>query len=64
MIRNRFREVGHDAEYGPIDRRANHDRAHGPLLGVDRTRVDAATSQARCDQCAQPSWQAADIARR
>ena len=58
MVRNSLREVDHDAEHGPIDRRTDRHRGHCQSLGGDRPIVEPATSQSCLDERSESGWDA------
>ena len=56
VVRNSLREVDHDAEHGPINRRTDRHRGHCQSLGGDRPIVEPATSQSCLDERSESGW--------
>ncbi len=61
VVRNSLREVDHDAEHGPINRRTDRYRGHCQSLGGDRPIVEPATSQSCLDERSESGWEAPHI---
>ena len=61
VVGNSLREVDHDAEHGPINRRTDRHRGHCQSLGGDRPIVEPATSQSCLDERSESGWEAPHI---